>query len=187
MRQGIAFFSSEPVSGSTAFDYSPFRPETERERQVSSQGFVAAPTVPSTGLIDDEVKSSELQAASVALPLINVITRLTKEYADSQRDGVRPISRLVFDETVRWAQIISKTGLAVATQDQIVWPQVVPTQAGGLQLEWHRKNLDLEIEIGPNGRAQAYLEDAAVDEPIEADLAEGLDRIRGALELVLVR
>ena len=31
-------------------------------------------------------------------------------------------------------------------------PSVVPTVSGGIQLEWHRQGIDLEIEIPPSGR-----------------------------------
>lgn len=39
-------------------------------------------------------------------------------------------------------------------------PIIVPTSAGGVQLEWHRQGVDLEIEIGPNGRlVELFLSD----------------------------
>jgi len=31
-------------------------------------------------------------------------------------------------------------------------PQVVPTNEGGAQLEWHKSGTDLEIEVKPDGR-----------------------------------
>jgi hypothetical protein len=188
MSDGIAFFSPEPVGASMSSDtYSPFRPETELDRQSNAKRYFAAPAAPTTRLIDVEVRNTEMEAARVALPLINTITKLARDTSEAHRDNMKPISPLVFDEAVRWAQIVVRAGLAVANQDQISLPAVIRTQAGGIQFEWHRKNLDLEIEVGPNGQGQAYLEDAAVGEPIEADLAEGLGRIQAALEIVLVR
>lgn len=39
-----------------------------------------------------------------------------------------------------------------------VAPQIVPTRAGGLQMEWHSRGIDLEIEVDHNGRLLAYVE-----------------------------
>jgi len=37
-------------------------------------------------------------------------------------------------------------------------PQVVPTSRGRIQLEWHRRGVDLQIEIAPSGRYSAAFE-----------------------------
>jgi hypothetical protein len=39
-------------------------------------------------------------------------------------------------------------------------PTGVPTVRGGVQLEWHRSGIDLELEIGPTGPCEAFYEDA---------------------------
>jgi hypothetical protein len=36
-------------------------------------------------------------------------------------------------------------------------PALVPTSAGGLQLEWHRAGLDVEISIELNGEADIWI------------------------------
>ena len=38
-------------------------------------------------------------------------------------------------------------------------PEVVPTAIGGLQVEWHRNGLDLEIQFHPDGRIRAWAEE----------------------------
>jgi hypothetical protein len=43
-------------------------------------------------------------------------------------------------------------------------PMVVPTSEGGLQLEWHQDNLDVEIELTPVGGASAYVHDHIGDD-----------------------
>ena len=35
-------------------------------------------------------------------------------------------------------------------------PAVVPTYEGGVQVEWHRNGVDLEIEINPDGNAEYF-------------------------------
>ncbi|MBI2930470.1 MAG: hypothetical protein HYY16_02365 [Planctomycetes bacterium] len=37
-------------------------------------------------------------------------------------------------------------------------PQVVPTSRGHIQLEWHRRGIDLQIEVTPSGRFIAAFE-----------------------------
>ncbi|MBX9569845.1 MAG: hypothetical protein K2X77_13185 [Candidatus Obscuribacterales bacterium] len=38
-------------------------------------------------------------------------------------------------------------------------PQVVPTNKGNLQLEWHQCGIDLEIEVSNTGEVHAFFED----------------------------
>jgi hypothetical protein len=38
-------------------------------------------------------------------------------------------------------------------------PQVVPTNRGNIQLEWHQCGIDLEIEISESGEVSAFFED----------------------------
>ena len=35
-------------------------------------------------------------------------------------------------------------------------PSIVPTHAGGVQAEWHRNGVDLEIEVTPAGAVEYY-------------------------------
>ena len=61
-------------------------------------------------------------------------------------------------------------------------PTLVPTNVGGIQLEWHENNIDLEIEIGPRGKPQVYVFDASSETEFEGEdlekAMEALDRIR---------
>jgi len=54
-------------------------------------------------------------------------------------------------------------------------PSIVPTADGGVQIEWHTKGIDLEIEVRSATQATAYFEHRATDESWETDLAGGLD------------
>lgn len=48
--------------------------------------------------------------------------------------------------------------------DETPPPQVVPTNSGNIQLEWHIHSIDLEIEISGDGEVHCYFADAGKDE-----------------------
>jgi hypothetical protein len=71
----------------------------------------------------------------------------------------------------RGAPRVGKGSVAMAIEvvDKVLWaevpPQIVPTPVGGLQLEWHHNEIDIEIEIDPLGlTAEAYVLDNKTDE-----------------------
>jgi hypothetical protein len=43
-------------------------------------------------------------------------------------------------------------------------PTVIPTSSGGVQLEWHARGIDLEVEVGPTGSIQVYGRDHQTNE-----------------------
>jgi hypothetical protein len=63
-------------------------------------------------------------------------------------------------------------------------PQVVPTRDGGLQLEWHRAGVDLEVYIQPQGSVSAWCREGVRewdDEPYSpAKLSKELSILRYA-------
>ena len=63
--------------------------------------------------------------------------------------------------------------LATALEIQTPPPFMVPTWEGGLQAEWHRNGVDLEIETPPNGKPEYYFrsESEEVENPVWDDLA----------------
>ena len=60
-------------------------------------------------------------------------------------------------------------------------PWVVPTTDGGIQLEWHRKDEDLEVEIGGGEGASIYFHNARTEEEWEISLFENMPRLRALL------
>lgn len=46
-------------------------------------------------------------------------------------------------------------------------PTVVPTNSGGIQLEWHTKTLDIELAIYPDGHAEFFLDDEITGRYVE--------------------
>ena len=63
--------------------------------------------------------------------------------------------------------------LATTLEIQTPPPFIVPTWEGGLQAEWHRNGVDLEIETPPNGTPEYYFrsESEEVENPVWDDLA----------------
>lgn len=60
-------------------------------------------------------------------------------------------------------------------------PWVVPTNDGGIQLEWHQNGEDLEIEIRPNRVPGLYFWNGREDDEIAAPLSRHLSFARGRL------
>lgn len=61
-------------------------------------------------------------------------------------------------------------------------PTVVPTVRGGIQLEWHARGIDLEIEFSPVGRAHVYCQDHRDNMEWEGELSHSLNRLRGVMQ-----
>ena len=54
-------------------------------------------------------------------------------------------------------------------------PSVVPTWEGGLQVEWHRNGVDLEIEVTPSGHIEYFF--ASPDVECEGDAWDEIERL----------
>ena len=54
-------------------------------------------------------------------------------------------------------------------------PSVVPTYEGGVQVEWHRNGVDLEIEISPDGEAEYFF--ACPNEEHEGVARDEIERL----------
>lgn len=65
--------------------------------------------------------------------------------------------------------------------DRTPSPAVVPTSSGGIQLEWHTRGIDLEIEIRSPSRISASFEDQRIDAAWDAEQVFDFSRIRDAL------
>ena len=65
--------------------------------------------------------------------------------------------------------------LAHALDSRVPPPTVVPTSEGGIQVEWHRNGVDLEIESAPSGQVEFFF--ASQSEEYEGSAWEELDRL----------
>ena len=87
--------------------------------------------------------------------------------------GARSINREI---ALSALQLLSET-----MPDDTPTPAVVPTNRGGVQLEWHTRGIDLEIEIQSIGRIYVSYEDHRSGDEWEAELTSDLTRLSDAL------
>jgi hypothetical protein len=59
-------------------------------------------------------------------------------------------------------------------------PAVVPTRDGGIQLEWHRRGIDLEVKVPPTGPVSYFIADAGTGEEREWEGSLERDTISAA-------
>jgi len=60
-------------------------------------------------------------------------------------------------------------------------PSVVPTSSGGVQIEWHTKGIDLEVEFVTSSRLRAFFEDRRTGRCWERDLSSDLSDVAEAI------
>ncbi len=77
--------------------------------------------------------------------------------------GAEPVSDAAFRQTLEF--------LAAYVVRDVAVPELVPTVRGGLQLEWHRRGVDIEVEVKPDGSVSWCAEDRQSGEEVEAALA----------------
>lgn len=116
-------------------------------------------------------------------PIVNVI-RKASELVHLPSGWNSYGARSVANEAVEAA--IAFLVEATSASPNVVAPAVVPTVRGGLQLEWHRQGVDIEIEFGPDASGSWYAEDRETAETVEAplvshdvELRRWLDRASG--------
>src|ERR1035437_278018 len=63
--------------------------------------------------------------------------------------------------------------LAAVMQHHTAPPTLVPTVRGGIQLEWHRNGLDIEIRIDPSRRTTVYAVDNRSGEELDSEWLPG--------------
>jgi len=68
-------------------------------------------------------------------------------------------------------------GLCSVMRSDTLSPTVVPTVHGGVQLEWHARGIDLEIDISPTGRRYVSCVDRQGETEWEGELSFNLGRL----------
>lgn len=61
-------------------------------------------------------------------------------------------------------------------------PSIVPTTAGGIDLEWHRGGIGLVVSIGPTGETSAWYEDLRSGQEWEGSVTPDLGQLAAILE-----
>lgn len=77
--------------------------------------------------------------------------------------------------------------LSRTMQPETPLPQIVPTPRGTIQLEWHLRGIDLEVEALPSGLLKISYEDAQSSEIIEDLTTSSLTEMAQALTELSMR
>ena len=91
--------------------------------------------------------------------------------------GGLPVHPTVAEAAVRLVQSIAGPGMPQ--------PKVVPTPKGGLQLEWHTGDVDLEVELVSPTRLNVVFESRTGGEEWERELTWDLGPLAQALDAVM--
>jgi hypothetical protein len=97
------------------------------------------------------------------------IRRLAQLRPDWDSYGAKPLSQIAVH------RVLTKL-LPILLRDDIPEVAIVPTRDGGLQFEWHRLGIDVEIRVPPEGPIEYLVVDpeAGIDEEIEGSVDNGL-------------
>lgn len=66
-------------------------------------------------------------------------------------------------------------------------PSVVPTNLGGIQIEWHASGIDLEIEVESTSRISVWYEDNRIGVSWEDELSSDLSKLAEAIATLRLR
>ena len=61
----------------------------------------------------------------------------------------------------------------VMTEDSPL-PAVIPSSDGGVQLEWHRGGVEVEVYVPPSGKGYLYWQESETAEPLEREFSPEL-------------
>tara|TARA_R110002072_G_scaffold303025_1_gene491454 strand:- start:590 stop:1057 length:468 start_codon:yes stop_codon:yes gene_type:complete len=141
------------------------------------------------GLTDREVNISREDDSAVALafdflvpwwePTKNRVTNLMMLPENWDHQGASRIHR----DTALFAL----TMLDALMTPQTPLPQIVPLAYGGLQIEWHERNIDLEIEVSGPNEVYFSFDDYETGADDEAELADDFSRLDAPLHLLSTR
>jgi hypothetical protein len=85
--------------------------------------------------------------------------------------GARPIQPLVVQSAIDLLRKIARADMPR--------PAVVPTVRGGVQLEWHARGIDLEVEFTSPEKIHVLYEDVQEEDEWELELGLGWERVAG--------
>jgi hypothetical protein len=107
-------------------------------------------------------------------PTVRRLARLYVLQASWDGADARPIPPDVLNMT----QIVLRTLMRPTT----LAPNVVPTVQGGIQLEWHARGLDVELEVLPTGRIEVLVSDLGTHEEAEGSLFSTFRALASAID-----
>ncbi len=68
--------------------------------------------------------------------------------------------------------------------ERTLMPAIVPMVDGGVQIEWHSRGIEFEIEVSPSGRLHAYFENARHNKQWEGELDRHQEKLTEAIRLL---
>lgn len=66
-------------------------------------------------------------------------------------------------------------------------PQVVPSSVGGIQLEWHQKDIDLEIHVSAPFEVETWFQDRRGGQPVAEELSNDFSALARPIEELTTR
>jgi hypothetical protein len=176
--------SETPVGSS--FDWTPIVEAAMRESLLKSYstwtGLATATTNQSTTLgvspRDQQIRLTvdRPQASSWPVQAVNQFEQLLALRGNWDTHGAQPI-------TARNANAALRFLYAVMAPDTAS-PSIVPTHDGGVQLEWHRAGLDVEVLFAGGADDGLYVRDITTGNEWEGPAEEGFRRFSLAKRLV---
>ncbi len=137
---------------------------------LSWEGFVSAVSAWHGQVRPVRVRLQGFSPNAAMVETIERLYSLTELQAGWNSYGARPIRLDVIRHVTRWIPRL--------IQPTTPGPAVVPRVNGGLQLEWHRKGVDLEIMVDSPTDIRIEAEDLASNEATEASLVGNEELLR---------
>jgi hypothetical protein len=142
---------------------------------------------PASMLSETQDRATKRSTAAIAAPVIHRVRQFAAPVVHNGDILAAPASPLVMQEAVRLAVHLAELGLSLTRDaDEVVMPSVHQAASGAVQFEWHRKGIDLEVQILPSGKIVALVENGEHD-PREVDLDDGIALVESELQAVLSR
>lgn len=89
---------------------------------------------------------------------------------------------------VKWdAGMFALNLLSKVMQSRTPPPTVVPSPIGGVQLEWHERDIDLELHVTAPYSSELWFEDHRTGNSYARDLADDVEDLRSAIRLLTAR
>lgn len=124
-------------------------------------------------------------------PTIPSPRRVEPDWIDAVNEVIDDLSKLKEDWDSYRARPIqasavqaAKRLLADSASLNTPRPKVGPTCLGGVQIEWHRKGYDVEIDVGPEGAVSAFIQHVPSDQVLWDGRVDDLRKLPDWIKLV---
>lgn len=161
--------ATAPIEHLTDQDYTETAAVSDSEATVWDDNIVGFPIEKVSNQPADEIRLDKIRTRFEELLSL-------RENWDSY--GAPPIRRALVEQAIDFIE---------AMGNSVPVPSIVPTVKGGVQLEWHQGQIDLEVEIEEASTFNVIFEDLQTGEEWELDRSQSLRKIREALRLIECR